>query len=101
MKPKVKVSISLSNELLGAIDREAKRTAESRSRIIELWLQLASRRRAARQLEEQTIAYYQTRSAEQREDDEVWGELSARAAVSLQVDEAPPKARARGSRGAQ
>ena len=47
MKPKVKVSISLSNELLDAIDREAKRTAESRSRIIEIWLQLASRRCAA------------------------------------------------------
>jgi metal-responsive CopG/Arc/MetJ family transcriptional regulator len=96
MKPKVKVSISLSNELLDAIDREAKRTAESRSRIIEIWLQLASRRRAARQLEEQTIAYYQNRSPEQREDDEAWGQLSARTAASLQVDEAPRKARSRG-----
>ena len=86
MKPRVKVSISLANELLDAIDLEAERKALSRSHIIELWLKLASRRRAAQELEQETIDYYRERTAAQREDDEDWASQSARAARTLKVD---------------
>lgn len=98
MKARSKVSISLSSQLLAEIDEEARRKAETRSRIIEIWLQLAARRRAARELEEATLRYYQQRSEIQRAEDDEWSELSARAARRLPIDAPSGRPKPRRSR---
>jgi metal-responsive CopG/Arc/MetJ family transcriptional regulator len=83
---KAKNSLSLPEDLLGEIDAEAEQTRRSRSQIVEVWLRLASRRRAAAKLDRDTRAYYEKRTAEQRADDDEWTELAGREARDLEYD---------------
>jgi metal-responsive CopG/Arc/MetJ family transcriptional regulator len=70
---KLKVSVSLSEELVERIDREAARQpGQSRSGVIEAWLWRASRRAASAQLAAETIAYYEKLSEAERTEDEQW-----------------------------
>jgi len=74
---KMKVSISLSAELIERIDREAAREpGQSRSRVIEAWLWRASRRAAAARLASETIAYYEKLSEAERAEDHQWARFS-------------------------
>lgn len=94
---KVKISISLAADVLGAVDRLAAREGATRSAVVERWLHAASRREKAARLEEETAAYYDSSTATERDDDAVWAAVSSRAARRLRVDEAPPRVRS-GSR---
>jgi metal-responsive CopG/Arc/MetJ family transcriptional regulator len=70
---KVKLSVSLSEELVQRIDREASRhPGQSRSAVIEAWLWRASRRAASAKLAAETVAYYRRLSDAEREEDLEW-----------------------------
>lgn len=83
---KAKVSVSIPKDLLEDIDDEAAHTSRSRSQIFETWLRLAARRRAAEKLEQDTLAYYTSRTAEQAAEDEALSRASHRAAKKRQID---------------
>ena len=83
---KAKVSVSLPRDLLEEIDEEAAQTSRSRSQILEIWLRLAGRRRAAEKLEQDTLAYYASRTAEQAAEDEALSQASLRAARKRKID---------------
>jgi metal-responsive CopG/Arc/MetJ family transcriptional regulator len=81
---KVKVSITLSGDLLRAIDREAARAdGHTRSSVIEAWLRRGQRRMAETRLAAETVAYYQTLTEEEREEDRAWSSYSSRAFETL------------------
>ena len=83
---KAKVSVSLPSDLLKEIDDEAAQTSRSRSQIFEVWLRLAARRRAAEKLEQDTLAYYTSRTAEQEAEDTALSRASLRAAKKREID---------------
>jgi metal-responsive CopG/Arc/MetJ family transcriptional regulator len=92
---RVKISISLSRELVARIDRAARAEARPRSRVLEDWLRTTARQNAARDLEEATIAYYESLTAEDRRESAAMAAASSRAARRLPVDEVAAKARRR------
>ena len=77
--PKVKISISVDANVVSAVDRSAKSEGETRSAVIERWLQQASRRSQTIRLEADTAAYYDGLSAEEREENTAWAAASSRA----------------------
>jgi metal-responsive CopG/Arc/MetJ family transcriptional regulator len=83
---KTKVSVSLPRDLLEEIDDEAAQTSRSRSHILEIWLRLAARRRAAEKLESDTLAYYTRRTSAQEAEDEALSRASLRAARKREID---------------
>lgn len=75
---KAKLSVTISRELLDAVDREvARHPGGTRSGVIESWLRLASRTREEELLRRQTVAYYQARRREELLDDEEWGTFAS------------------------
>jgi metal-responsive CopG/Arc/MetJ family transcriptional regulator len=83
---KMKVSVSLPRDLLEEIDEEATLTSRSRSQILESWLRLAGRCRAAEKLEQDTLAYYASRTAEREAEDEALSRALLRAARKREID---------------
>lgn len=79
---KVKVSVTLSRDLLDRIDREAE-AAGNRSSVIEAWLRRAAADATRREIDEATERYY-----ERVADDERLSRGLSRAARKLRVDDA-------------
>ena len=75
--PKVKISISVNSTVVAAVDRLAESEGETRSSIIERWLQDASRRNRSMSLEADTAAYYEALSDEEREENAAWAVASS------------------------
>jgi metal-responsive CopG/Arc/MetJ family transcriptional regulator len=74
---RVKISVSLPSDLVARVDHEVARGhGESRSGVIETWLRRAGRVEAARELEEATIAYYESRSAASQAEDDEWARFA-------------------------
>jgi metal-responsive CopG/Arc/MetJ family transcriptional regulator len=96
---KLKLSITLSEGLLRRIDRSMGRS-ETRSGVIQRWLERAARLEAERELDDATAAYYDSLTrADVAEDDAIARGLS-RAARKLAIDEDRPSIlRRRRSRG--
>ena len=55
---KLKVSLTLSADLVALIDRDASNRNDTRSGIVEEWLRLAASATTERAIEEATAAYY-------------------------------------------
>jgi len=86
--PRTKVSITLSEELLARIDREAgRRPGGNRSAVIEEWARRGARMRGADLLREETVAYYDSLDPEERAEDEAIARASSDAARRLRYDE--------------
>jgi metal-responsive CopG/Arc/MetJ family transcriptional regulator len=84
---KIKVSITLSRDLVERVDREASRRPElTRSSVIESWLRRAARSKANQALEADTISYYESLTTDERADDEAIASASSRAAKRLKYD---------------
>jgi predicted transcriptional regulator len=83
---KIKLSVSLSPDLVGRIDRRAKASQTSRSAVVEDWLKEASCRASERQLVIDVESYYSSRSSAERSEDEAIGAASGRIARTLEVD---------------
>lgn len=85
---RVKVSVTLSGDLVEAVDAAVDRdVASSRSAVIEKWLRRARRADAEDHLREATVAYYKSLSNEERDDDMAIARGSKRAARRLRIDE--------------
>jgi metal-responsive CopG/Arc/MetJ family transcriptional regulator len=96
---RVKISVSLPRDLVARIDSAARAEARSRSRVLERWLRASVREGAARELAAATIAYYESATAEDRQEDEAMASGSSRAARRLRIDDSPgsgPRRRRRG-----
>ena len=84
---RAKVSITLSEELLARIDREASgRPGGNRSAVIEEWARRGARMRGADLLREETIAYYDSLGPEDRAENESMARASGAAARRLPYD---------------
>lgn len=84
---KVKLSITLSRELVERIDAEASRDGElTRSGVIELWLRRAAQSGAARALEADTVRYYESLTRDEQAEDEAIARASSRASKRLRYD---------------
>jgi hypothetical protein len=55
---KLKVSLTLSADLVALVDREARRAKDSRSSVIEQWLRRAASSNLERVIDDATAAYY-------------------------------------------
>jgi metal-responsive CopG/Arc/MetJ family transcriptional regulator len=84
---RVKISVSLSRDLVARIDRVARAEARPRSRVLEDWLRTTARENAARDLKEATIAYYESLTPDDRREDARMATASSKAARRLAVDE--------------
>ena len=85
---KAKVSVTLSRNLLSAIDRHVTR-GTTRSQVIEEWLRFAAIALARRDLDRATAAYYEGRNAEQRAEDESLATFATDAFNDLDLDQKP------------
>ncbi len=83
---KVKLSVSLSPDVVERIDRRAKAAHSSRSAVVEDWLNEASCRASERQLAAEVEAYYSSRSSSERSEDDAIGAASGRIARTLDSD---------------
>lgn len=91
-----KVSVTLSEDLVSRIDRHAGKR-ETRSGVMERWLRRAAFLATKEEIEEATIAYYESLTGEERAEDEALSRSLSRAARRLQVD-GPVRSRSRGRR---
>jgi metal-responsive CopG/Arc/MetJ family transcriptional regulator len=101
---KVKISVSIDAALLANVDRYAASHGVTRSAALERWLaQMAHRERLSR-LEEETAAYYDSLTEDDKKEDSAFAAASAKAARKLHVDdgwpEAPPQPKRARRKGA-
>ena len=77
---KLKVTLSLEQELLGAVDEAVKHErADSRSAAVEEAIRLWQLEQKRRWVERETEAYYRAQTAVERREDRAWTKLSGRA----------------------
>ena len=82
-----KLSITLAPDLIRAVDRAArKHSRRSRSAVIESWLRRAARMESEDQLRTETIAYYESLSAEEKKENAAIARSTSRAARRLKID---------------
>jgi metal-responsive CopG/Arc/MetJ family transcriptional regulator len=75
---KVKLSITLSRDLVALIDRRvSEQHGASRSGLIESWLRQAAGRDAEAALARETVAYYERLTGAERTEDDEWARFSA------------------------
>lgn len=86
---KLKVSITLSADLLALVDRDAQRTHDTRSGVVEQWLRRAASATAEKEIEEATAAYYLSLRGEERSEDDTLSRALSAAARRVSYDEAP------------
>ena len=84
---KVKVSVTISSDLLEEIDHAAQKNPElNRSKVIDLWLRRAAHMAAAKSLEQDTIAYYTSLRAKEIDEDKKWSQTTSSQFASLDID---------------
>jgi hypothetical protein len=69
--PKLKVSLTLSADVVALVDHDARRLKDTRSGIVEQWLRLAANASVGQEIEDVTAAYYRSLSGEEDAEDEV------------------------------
>ena len=85
--PKVKLSITLSRDLVGRIDRLAAGKGATRSAVVERWLRQAERLESQQDIERATIDYYQSLDQEARAEDEALARALSRGARRIRIDQ--------------
>ncbi len=85
---KIKVSVTISEDVLEAVDRCADGKKQlTRSSVIDLWLRQAARREAHLKLERDTLDYYASLSAEAQDEDAAWSNAASAQFASLDFGE--------------
>jgi hypothetical protein len=93
-KVKVKVSLTLSADLIALVDRDARRGKGSRSGVIEQWLRRAANANVEQEIDDATAAYYRSLRGEGRTEDESLARaLSDAARRVAHDDDAAPRGR--------
>lgn len=86
-RAKLKLSVTLSADVLALVDQDARRLGETRSGIIELWLRRASAGDVEREIESATEAYYRSLRGEERKEGDVLSKALSKAARRVSYDE--------------
>lgn len=93
---KLKVSLTISADLLELVDRDARRRNDTRSGVVEHWLRRAANATVEKEIEDATTAYYQSLRRDDRAEDEAIARgLSAAARHVAYDDAARPRRRRR------
>ena len=91
---KLKVSLSLSAEVLALVDRTARRGNDTRSGVIERWLRRAATAAVEQEIADATAAYYRSLRGDELAEDEALSRGLSDAARRVSYDDAPaPRAR--------
>ena len=91
---KLKVSLSLSADVVALVDRQATHLHETRSGVIEQWLRRAGSAAAEREIDQATVAYYTSLRTADRAEDEAISRASSAAAGLVEYGE-PSRGRRR------
>lgn len=91
MRPKLRVTLTLSEDLLTQLDRRARAGKETRSGLVERWLRRAAALEVEREIEAATVEYYEGLTRREREDDAALGRSFTRAAKKLAIDDPPSR----------
>ena len=84
MGRRIKVSLTLDEHVLQAVDREAaKKDKPNRSEVIEQALRLWMQKRRQLKLNHEVEQYYRSLTPEAQQEDAEWTELSAEAAKQI------------------
>jgi hypothetical protein len=95
---KLKVSLSLSADVLALVDRTARRGNDTRSGVIDRWLRRAATAAAEQELEEATATYYRSLRSDERADDDALSRGLSNAARRVSYEDAPAPRRRRAQR---
>ena len=96
---KLKVSLSIAEDVLVRVDRAAARGRNTRSGVVEDWLRFAADRSEAEEIKAATIAYYQGLPAAERSDEAALARALTRATRAVERDyKASPPLRSRRAR---
>lgn len=87
---KLKVSLTLSADLVALVDRDAERRHDTRSGVVEQWLRRAANARAEQEITEATAAYYRSLRVEERTEDEALAHALSDAVRRVSYDDVPP-----------
>lgn len=82
---KIRVTFSLSPDVIRQLEQKARATGASRSSTLEALLRSGDKNDRARELERQTAAYYESLTADERRDESAyasWSSGSARRVVA-------------------
>lgn len=86
--PKVKVSLTISGDLLALVDRDARRHNDTRSGVVEQWLRRAANASVEKEIADATTAYYQSLHRDERAEDEALARALSAAARHVAYDDA-------------
>jgi hypothetical protein len=95
---KLKVSLTLSADVVALVDRDAERRNDTRSGVVEQWLRRAANASVERAIAEATAAYYGSLRAEDRAEDASLSRALSGAARRVSYDDPPVPRRGRGRR---
>ena len=84
---KLKLSVTLSADVLALVDRDARRLGETRSGIIDQWLRRAAAGNVEREVEQATVAYYRSLRGDERKEGDALSRALSRAARRVSYDE--------------
>jgi hypothetical protein len=95
---KVKVSLTLSADVVALVDRDARRRKDTRSGVVEQWLRRAVNASVVQEIEDATAAYYRSLRGEERAEDVAMSRALSNSARRVLYDETPIRRRRRGAR---
>jgi hypothetical protein len=98
MASKLKVSLTLSTEVVALVDSDARRRKETRSGVVEQWLRRAASANAEKEIDEATAAYYRSLRGEDLAEEENMSKALSGAARRVSYDEKEVLRRRRASR---
>ena len=94
---KLKVSLTLSADILTLVDRDARSRRSTRSGVVEQWLRRAATAKVAQDIESATAAYYASLREEERDEDTAMARALSLAARRVVHDGSPKRRRRRRS----
>jgi metal-responsive CopG/Arc/MetJ family transcriptional regulator len=95
---KLKVSLTLSADLVALVDRHARRGDGSRSGVVEQWLRRAATASAEQEIDAATASYYRSLRGEDHTKDEALSRTLSNAARRVAYDEESASRRQRARR---
>jgi hypothetical protein len=93
---KLKVSLTLSADVLALVDRDVAQRHATRSSVIEQWLRRAANVAQGKAIEDATAAYYRSLKSHERAEDEALGHSLSVAARRVSYDDRRVGRRGRG-----
>jgi hypothetical protein len=92
---KLKVSLTLSADLVALVDRDAQRRNDTRSGVVDQWLRRAANASVEQEVTEATAAYYLSLRSEDRAEDESLSRALSDASRRVSYGERAPRRRVR------